>query len=131
MVLRPLVELTKNNGERIIVKHKQEAFSERATPQKVIDPNKLQVLQEANSIAQEWVVQHRLIHVLSKLEVNEQVLDMTAVPKVIKAMIEDVYREGKGEIVESKDVQAAIGKRTAQMFKEHLNNQMRKTAENQ
>lgn len=116
VILRPLVELTKNNGERIIVKHKADMFAERATPPKVIDTAKLAVLAEAEAIAQEWVTPMRLTHVLDKL--GE--VDISAMPGVIRAMVEDVFREAKGEIVESKDARTAIGKRTARLFKERL-----------
>lgn len=125
VVLRPLVELTKNNGDRVIVKHKQEAFSERATPQKVVDPAKLLVLQEATAIANEWVSEMRLCHILDKLKVS----GIQDTPVVIKAMIADVYREAAGEVVESKDASAAIGKRTAQLFKAHINQAFRKVVD--
>ena len=39
---------------------------------------------------------------------------------VIDAMIEDVAREARGEIVDSRDARAAIGTRTAQMFKRRV-----------
>ena len=45
--------------------------------------------------------------------------------EVIKAMIEDVEREAEGEIVKSREARTAIGKRTAQMFKNRVKNQMR------
>jgi hypothetical protein len=41
---------------------------------------------------------------------------------VIKAMIQDIRKEAKGEIIESKDAMRVIGKRTAQMFKNRLKN---------
>ncbi len=113
VVLRPLIEVTKNNGERIITKHRLEKFNERATAQAVTDPAKLKVLQEAEAIANEWVTEMRLTHVLDKLQAKE----MKDTPRVIVAMKEDVYREAKGEIVESKEAEAAIGKRTAALFK--------------
>lgn len=121
VVLRPLVELTKNNGSRIIAKHKAATFAERATPPKVVDTAKLEVLAAADAIAQEWVTSMRLTHVLDKLGATE----MKDVPVVIRAMIEDVFREAKGEIVESKDARSAIGKRTARLFKERLDQAMR------
>jgi hypothetical protein len=37
-------------------------------------------------------------------------------------MIEDVERESDGEIVKSKKARAAIGKKTATLFKHRLNN---------
>lgn len=125
IVLRPPIEVTKNNGHRIIAKHKNDAFSERATSQKVVDPAKLAVLEQASSIAQEWVTPMRLTHVIDKLELPH---DMTAMPRVIRAMVEDVYREAVGEIVESRDASSAIGKRTAALYKEWVQSQFRVTS---
>jgi hypothetical protein len=39
-------------------------------------------------------------------------------------MIEDVYREGKGEVVESKELASAIGARTVALFKNRFRNQL-------
>lgn len=116
VVLRPLIELTKNNGERIIAKHKQDNFSERATPQKIIDPATLVVLEEANAIANEWVTLNRLSHVLDKIKAPS--IEHTGA--VIKAMLEDVTREAAGEIVNSPQASRAIGSRTAKLFKQVL-----------
>lgn len=121
VVLRPLVEVTKNNGSRIIAKHKADTFAERVTPPKVVDTAKLEVLAAAEAIAQEWVTPMRLTHVLDKF--GE--IDISAMPKIIHAMVEDVFREAKDEIVESKDARTAIGKRTARLFKERLDQAMR------
>ena len=122
IVARPLFELTKNNGERILCKHKIEKFNERSTPQKVIDPYQLQVLASAQAIADEWVTEMRLTHVLQKLP---EAKGMEQVKKVIEAMVEEVYREAKGEVIESREATAAIGKRTASMFKQRLVETMR------
>jgi hypothetical protein len=121
VVLRPLIEVRKNNDHRIIAKHKGAEFSERSTPQAVADPAKLQVIAEADAIAQEWVTPMRLEHVLQKMPGAsiEQMRD------IISAMVEDVYREGAGEIVESRSAAAAIGRRTAALFKVRLNEAMR------
>lgn len=114
IVIRPLVELRKNNGERVIAKHKGEKFSERVTPQKTVDPEKLRVYEAAQAIAEEWVTPMRLEHVLDKLPEPKGIEQLGA---IIKAMIEDVYREARGEIVESKDAEKAIGAKTAKLFK--------------
>lgn len=133
VVLRPLVEVTLNNGDRVIAKHKREAFSERATPQKIMDPAKLAVLAEAQAIAQEWVTPMRLTHVLDKLlpqidpsgvHVGVITPDIKHTPLVIEAMLADVRREAFGEIIESREGTAAIGKRTAALFKEWIKAQM-------
>jgi len=116
VVLRPLIELKKNNGKRIIVKHKRDEFMETKTKREV-DPAKLKVLEEANEIANEWVVPMRLDHILDKLG---NPTEIEKVRDVIKAMIEDVFREAKGEIVESRPVEQAISKKTAQMYKARI-----------
>ena len=116
MVLRPLVEMTNEYGERVMAKHKQESFSERATEQTVQDPNRLVVLTEATAIADEWVTEMRLSHVLDKIKDA----DVRSTSIVIKAMCEDIYREAAGEVVESKEATTAISKKTALMFKERL-----------
>lgn len=113
VIIRPLIELTKNNGDRIIVKHKRDDFRETSTPRVVGE--KLVVLTEANKIADEWVVQERLEHVLSKLNLPD--MDTRHIPVVIKAMVEDVKREGELEIKWSKDVEKAVGTRTAVLYK--------------
>jgi hypothetical protein len=125
VVLRPLIEVTTNNGSRVIAKHKADTFAERSTPQKVADPAKLEVLAAADAIAQEWVTPMRMAHVADKLGAT----DMKDTPKVIAAMIEDVVREAKGEIVESKDARTAIGRRAARLFKERLDQKMRANVE--
>lgn len=117
IVLRPLIELTKNNGERVIAKHKCEAFSERVTPQKVADPAKLAVLTEATAIANEWVTLMRLAHVLDKLPPG---INVESIKLVIEAMIEDVLREAAGEIVDTREVRSAIGRRAADLFRQKM-----------
>jgi hypothetical protein len=121
VVLRPLVELSSNWG-RICAKHKAAEFSERATTPKVIDGEKLAVLQGAQAIADEWVTEERLTHVIDHLKAAQGGLSSRGfgvqdTGTIIKVMVEDVYREASGEVVESKEATAAIGKKTAQMFK--------------
>lgn len=117
IVLRPLVELQHNNDARVIAKHKGAAFEERKTPQKVQAPEKLAVLAAADAIAEEWVTEMRLTHVLDKLPKE---LGLEGTKQVINAMIEDVTREAKGEIVDSREARAAIGKRAAALFKRRV-----------
>ena len=101
IVIRPPFEVRKNNGERIIAKHKGQAFAERTTPQAVLDPGRLKVLADAEAIANEWVTEQRLSHVLQHIvaepDPTVSVIGMEQMGDVIKAMIEDVEREAKGE----------------------------------
>ncbi len=117
IVLRPLAEMTDNRGNRVICKHKGDAFKETATPRPVVDPSKMQALSDANAVANEWVTATRLEHVLDKLPGH----CMERMRDIIAAMQEDVLREGKGEIVESDAVKKAIGKKAVEMYKSFLN----------
>ncbi len=51
--------------------------------------------------------------------------DMSQMPTYIKYMVEDIKREGEGEIVWSKEVERAIGKHTAILVKQHFQNLIR------
>jgi hypothetical protein len=75
------------------------------------------VLEQAEAIADEWVTEMRLTHVLDKLG---NPADMSATPKVITAMLEDVLREASGEIVESKEARKAIGARAVKLYKTRI-----------
>jgi hypothetical protein len=118
--LKPLNEFTLNNGKRVISKHKRDEFKETKTPREV-SPEEFKVLEDAKAIAEEWVTEMRLHHVLDKLPKG---INVESTKLVIDAMVEDVYREAKGEIVESKEVTRCIGGKTAIMFKKKLQNEM-------
>jgi hypothetical protein len=115
VVLRPLEEMIKGNGARIIAKHKRDEERETKTTREV-NPEKVEVLRQAQAIADEWVTPTRLRHVIDKLGT----VGMENTPDVIRAMIEDVTREAAGEIEDSKDARKAIGSATAKMFKAHI-----------
>jgi hypothetical protein len=55
--------------------------------------------------------------VLDKLTNDPQMSDT---PRVINAMVEDVLREGSGELVDTPEARKAISKATALMFKKHV-----------
>lgn len=117
VVLRPLVELRMNNNERVIAKHKRDAERETATPRVVEDPAKLKVLGDALAASLEWVTPTRLEHVLQKIAPPH---DMSKISEVIKAMLEDVLREGAGEIVDNKETRRAISDQAVYQYKTHL-----------
>ena len=120
IVLRPLIEVRKNNGERIISKHKNEAFQETKTKREITQES-LKILTEAAEIATEWVTPMRLNHVLDKFP--EANIEHTG--EIIKAMIADVQKESVGEVVLSKEALKEIGKKTALCFKQYLKNKLR------
>jgi hypothetical protein len=125
VVLKPLFEFRMNSGERIMSKHKRDEFMETKTPREV-NPEEFKVLEDAKAIAEEWVTEMRLMHVLDKLPQN---IGMEETRLVISAMIEDVYREAKGEIVESREVTKAIGSKTAILFKKQFEKSLEKYLE--
>lgn len=117
VVLRPPFEITLNNHSRLIVKYKAENFRETKTSRD-IDGKKLKILKEAEAIADEWVTEMRLSHILGKM-VD---VDISDTGNIIKKMIEDIKIEAKGEIEMTRDAQKAISKKTAKMFKNRLGN---------
>ena len=121
VVLRPLIELTQNNGERIICKHKRDEFRETKSARPVIDPLKLEVLKNAQLISNEWATPHRLEHILQKISYPHE---MALIPKIIADMVNDIKREGEREIIWSKDAERAIGKKTVELFKNHLKSKL-------
>lgn len=113
VVLRPPIELHDNRGNRMIAKHKRPEERETKTERKVDDPAKLAVLAGAQEIAEEWVTEPRLDHVLDKMP---QGIGVEKTGEVIKAMLEDVFREAGLEIVDSKEARNAISARTRILF---------------
>ena len=120
VVLKPLVEFTTDNGGRVIAKHKRDEFKETKTPREV-SLEEFKVMEDAKSISEEWVTEMRLKHVLDKLP---QGINVESTRLVIDAMVEDVFREAKGEIIESREVTKYIGSKTAVMFKNKLQHEM-------
>ena len=122
VVLRPPFEVRMNNGERCIAKHKRDEFREHKSTRSVLNMSaaELLVLSKAEEVADEWCVPMRLEHVIGALTKDGVEPTMQDVPKVINQMIEDIYVEAKGEIVESKEVRKAIGTRTVKLFKQRL-----------
>ena len=117
IVLRPLEEVILNNGSRVIAKHKRDDFRETKTPRKVVDSAQIKILEEAKAIADEWVTHERLNHVLTSGKVIARIENTG---EVIRLMVDDVLREGAGEIVDSPEARKQISRATALMFKQNL-----------
>jgi hypothetical protein len=112
VVIRPIVELFTSDGSRIIAKHKRQDFRETLTPREV-DASKLAVLQNAEAIAMEWVTPMRMDHVLQRIKAS----DVKDTGRVIAAMLEDIEREGAGEIEWSSGAKRAVSTAAAKMYK--------------
>lgn len=123
IVLRPVMECVLNNGKRIMAKHKRAEFSERGTPKlEDIDPEKRAILENAESIALEWVTSMRLEHVIDRMlstrEDKQPKIEDTKY--IIELMVEDVTREAAGEIEDNQIVRRHIAGSAAKMFKDRL-----------
>lgn len=122
VILRPLIELRKNNNERLIVKHKRDEFRETQEVRVVDDsPEKLKILEDAELIANEWVTAERLNHVVSKMA---EPVSLKHIPKFLEMIEEDVLRESKGEIVDSVYARKAIKKKAVGLFKNYLGSRL-------
>lgn len=120
VVLRPLIEVTDNRGNRVIAKHKRPDFSETKTPRQV-NPDKLIVLAKVKEICNEWVTENRLSNIITHIYIDPELrLSLKDIPRLINAMIEDVFKEGEGELVESPDLKRAIARETALMVRRRV-----------
>ena len=106
-----------NNGDRIIAKHKCDEFRETKTPRLI---GQILTLSNGNMVASEWVTDNRLNHVLSITGAT----DISHTPLVVRTMIDDVIREGEGEVEDNRDNRRAIGQAAANLFKKSLYNTM-------
>ena len=114
VVIRPVVESVDYRGNRIIAKHKRAEYRETKSIREV-DPARYEIMTAANKIAEEYVTETRLDHVLDK----NPATTIKDTGHVVKAMVEDVMREADN-VVWSKDVSKAVSYRAAMMFKRRV-----------
>jgi hypothetical protein len=115
IVLRPVVEVRKNDGKYIRAKHKNPKFQETATPRR-IDEAQAGLIEDAEKASQEWVTENRIRNILSHLAPDET--DISNLGSIIRIMVEDVLREGAGELVDTPQLRKSISRRTAILFKQ-------------
>lgn len=127
IVIRPLVELNHSRYGRIIAKHKRDDFRETKKPRS-LDDKELLVLSKAKDIANEFVTDNRLEHVIQRLvasRVLEKEVDITDTGEILKLMVDDIFTEGKDEInimnsAEQNATIKLIKQHTSKMFKKRL-----------
>jgi hypothetical protein len=119
VVLRPLQEFVYPHRGRLIVKHKKAEERETKTPREV-GANKLAEAQSAAAIADEWVTETRLDHVLQALQLCERRLVPQDIGLVVRGMLEDVNREGASEFTPSPATNRAIGTAAALFVKKRI-----------
>jgi hypothetical protein len=130
VVLRPLIEVRRNNGSRIIAKHKRPEFAETRTVREV-KPETAQLIEESDKVALEFVTEERMRHVLDALIATgkmceEYKWDICETKWVIGGMLEDILREGAGELRDTREVRKAIGTASAKLYKQLIGRQFLK-----
>lgn len=129
IIIRPLTERYREDGTRCIWKHKQDRVREMKTPRS-LDPDKNKVLEDARAIAEEFVVEERLRHVMDALATSygktTEDLQIEDTPALIAEMLNDVNAECAGEFVRTKETDRAISKRAAVLFHAHLKSRISK-----
>lgn len=117
IVIRPLIEVRGNNLSRIMAKHKRDDFRETKTP-RVVSEEEFEILRKADEIADEWVTEMRLAHVIDAVKAEKgSEIEIEHAGDVIRTMVQDIMVEAEGEIVFDKSAKKAISKKTVQMFK--------------
>jgi hypothetical protein len=120
VVLRPVFEVTLNNGERLIAKHKREEFRETGSL-KTIDPTKVEAKLRNEAIADDWCTARRFEHVVDQLirERDDKQVQMPDILALLNLMVEDIRREGAGEIeiTDEKAFSKAVGAKIVKFVK--------------
>lgn len=119
IVIRPLVEMRTNDNSRVMAKFKNPCFSERESRKDADFPSeRKQEAMRAEAAAKDFTTETRLEHVLDALGLKEPTLQDT--PKVLKGMVEDILREGAGEVEDSKTLRREVGRISVVLFRKRL-----------
>jgi hypothetical protein len=117
VVLRPLVEKPARNFDRMMAKHKRK--EERETKTDFQPGDKVAIYEAAQAIAQEWVTEERLNHVIQKV----CLVDAPSVKHfqgIVNGMVDDVITEGGEMLVDTPEARKAIGAKASKLFKKRL-----------
>jgi hypothetical protein len=130
IVIRPLAETSvfdekRGKQVRVIYKNKNEPFWEIASARPLHHTGaKPNILDKPIEIVNEWVTPERFSHVIDHvLSLNpnpDQPLTIKDMSTILDSMVEDVYREGEGELIPSNETTKYIKAKTAVMFKQYL-----------
>lgn len=117
VVLRPLTEKPARNFDRMMAKHKRK--EERETKTDFQPGDKVAVYEAAQAIAQEWVTEERLNHVIQKVCLD-QAPSVKHFQSIVNGMVDDVITEGGQMLVDTPEARKAIGAKAAKLFKTRL-----------
>jgi hypothetical protein len=119
VVLKPLIELHQNNGNRIVAKHKRREFMETASERSVNNEEDFRKNLKTEALVNEWVTVNRLKNALSHFP--EGFAKIENVGELIKYIGDDVIKESNGEVSDSKEIRKLMARQTALIFKKYLN----------
>lgn len=123
VVLRPVFEVTLNDGSRLIAKHKRDEFRETGSPRPTVTGEKAEMMMRAGLIAEEWATANRFDHVIDQLirERDDKDIHMQDIPALNRLMVADILREGAGEIlIEENALSKAVGPIVVKFLKTRL-----------
>lgn len=117
VVLRSITEKPAHNFDRMMAKHKRKEERETKTDFKPGD--KVAVYEAAQAIAQEWVTEERLNHVIQKVCLAETP-SVQHFAKIVTGMVDDVITEGGEMLVDTPEARKAIGAKASKLFKKRI-----------
>jgi hypothetical protein len=117
VVLRSLTEKPAHHFDRMMAKHKRK--EERETKTDFQPGDKVAVYEAAQAIAQEWVTEERLNHVIQKVCLAETP-SVQHFAKIVTGMVDDVITEGGEMLVDTPEARKAIGAKASKLFKKRL-----------
>lgn len=117
VVLRSLIEKPAANFDRMMAKHKRK--EERETKTDFQPGDKIAVYEAAQAIAQEWVTEERLNHVIQKVCLD-QAPSVKHFQGIVTGMVDDVITEGGEMLVDTPEARKAIGAKASKLFKKRL-----------
>jgi hypothetical protein len=124
LVLRPVKEGILSDGTRAICKHLNPNFRETTTERSLLG-DKLKIYAENQEVADEWVTENRLNHVVSKFlhdkPDDKKMIEKSDIGKLVTRVLEDIKIEAGNEIVWSEAVDKAVRGRSGAL----INNLMR------
>jgi hypothetical protein len=117
IIVRPLTETIDFNNRRVIYKHKNPEFWEIASARTL--GTKLVLMTAIKQIADDFVTKQRAEHVINHIisEREQKYIEFKDVGLFVDAMVQDIKREGDGEIKWSRDVEKEIKKRAGLLFR--------------
>ena len=116
VIVRPVIEVKLNNGKRVISKHK--GSDHREVERQEIDPERLEILNNAELIADSWVVMPRVKNAFSHFP--EEAHKIENMKDFINYIFNDVVKDSDGEFEITKEIKSAICKKAARLSKQYL-----------